>query len=248
MAPVPSAKPWHFYRFGLIVTGELEEIALPCLFRCLMASRTCAFTVIRPIGQRGPLTSEKRKLRMVGSGKLIPDKDEEEIGLPARRFLAMDHSFVVLVDDLEHSRRGQAREVFGRYRKALDVILRAQGWRASVHFLVNMVEAYFLADAKAVNEVLGTELTDSEGDVEAIRHPKNELKSLKRGYRETAEGREILEKLDVEHVLTTPETCASLRTVFAWCCKAMGEPVTSRFRLDSGVYSVVTGPQIGGLA
>ena len=47
---------------------------------------------------------------------------------------------------------------------------------ASVHFLVNMLEAYYFAHAAATNGVLGTELEDFEGDVESIRHPKNDLK------------------------------------------------------------------------
>ena len=50
---------------------------------------------------------------MAGTGKIIPDKDTSEIGLPARNYLHRHTgSFVILVDDLEHDRRAAHRETF----------------------------------------------------------------------------------------------------------------------------------------
>ena len=47
-----------------------------------------------------------------------------------------------------------------------------------------MLEAYYFADATTVNAVLQTQLTDYEGDVETIRHPKGELKQRYSGFNE----------------------------------------------------------------
>lgn len=240
---------WQFFRFGLIVTGRAEETFLPLLFRSIAASGRCSFTVIRRIGQRSPITSEKRKLRMVGSGKRIPDKDATDIGLPARNFLSSDSSFVVLVDDLEAKRSDDIQGIFDRYRVALDKILGPNRTRrASVHFFVNMLEAYYFADSQAVNAVLGTEIEDYEGDVETIRHPKNELRQLFRGFDEIVHGHEIVDRLRMCHVLSRKETCASLRTTFAWLCRAMGEVAGETYRLSDGNYSTVTKSQLDALA
>ena len=249
MADRAGEPAWRFVRFGLIVTGEGEEACLPHLFRSLAASGRCAFEVIRRIGQRSPVTSPRRTLRMAGTGKAIPDRDAEEIGLPARRYLSRACTFVVLVDDLEHERTASARGVFQRYRDALDTILRAQNsqQRASVHFLVNMLEAYYFADPAAINAVLGTDLTGFGGDVELIRNPKAELRNVAPGFRETTHGVEIVRRLDVPRVLSRPDTCASLRALFAWCWKAMGQPPTARYQLERGAYSIVTGPQLADL-
>ena len=168
-----NASEWRFVYFGLIVTGKGEKEFLPDLFRSVAASGRCTFKVICRIGQRGPVTSPKRKLRMLGSGKAVPDRDASEIGLPARGFLSSHDRYVLLVDDLEADRSQVMQEVFGRYRAALDTVLSEdQARRAAVHFFVNMLEAYYFADTRAVNDVLDTELADFAGDVESIRHPK----------------------------------------------------------------------------
>ena len=186
---------------------------------------------------------------MIGSGKTIPDKDAENIGFPARAFLSSETDFVILVDDLEADRAGEIRQIFDRYRLALDTILQPdQAHRASVHFFVNMLEAYYFADARAVNAVLGTELEDYEGDAEAIRHPKNELKKLYRGFDEMEHGCRILDTLKASHVLSRKDTCASLRTMFAWICKVIGEPEGETYQLLEGCYSDVTGDQLRTLA
>ncbi len=157
--------------------------------------------------------------------------------------------FVVLIDDLEHDFRDQADAVFQRYRTALDTILGPAGLssRASVHFLVNMLEAYYFAHAEAINAVLGTALADFQGDVETIRHPKNELKKHHPGFDEIRHGRAIIERLDVPRVLSNPETCRSLRTLFGWCSRAIGREFTDVYQLASGSYFDVTRPQIDAL-
>ena len=154
------------------------------------------------------------------------------------------YTYVLLLDDLEHNRTDQAQQIFERYRDALDPILRDQKHRASVHFLVNMLEAYYFADAATVNAVLGTSLNDYEGDVETIPHPKNDLKQIYSGFKEKEHGGQILERLDVENVLSNPNTCASLRTLFAWCLKALGELPTDKYQLLSGKLSEITKAQL----
>ncbi len=242
----PSAA-WQFFRFGLLVTGEGEEAFLPALFASLARGGHCHFRVLRRIGQRSAIVSPKHKLKMVGTGKTIADKDEQEIGLPARRWLDGGAGrLVLLIDDLEHDRRESARAIFQRYRGALDALLGERRGSASVHFLVNMIEAYYFAHAAAVNAVLGTSLRDHEGDVETIRHPKNDLKKLG-PFDEKKDGARIVASLDLEHVLARPDTCASLRVLIAWCCAAMSAGPTERFCLDGGVHDIVTGPQLAAL-
>jgi hypothetical protein len=111
-------------RFGLIVTGEGEEQSLPQLFRVLMAKAHCVFQVIRRVRQRSPITAPDRIRRMVGSGRRLPTKDEEEVGVPVLLFLRRNPgSYAMVVDDLEGARRAIAANVFGRYRTALDAAL-----------------------------------------------------------------------------------------------------------------------------
>ena len=218
-----DAGEWAHVRFGLIVTGKTEQQCLDDLLGILASRANCSFRVIRRIGQRSPITSERRIQKMVGTGKKIPDRDAEEIGFPARNFLSSGGHFVLLVDDLEANRSGEVNAVFRRYRLALDTILReSMSAMAAVHFLVNMLEAYFFADAKAINRVLGTDLKDFDGDVETIQHPKNELKSLRAGFREKQHGPLIVRHLDVPHVLASENRCASLRTMFKWASVAAG--------------------------
>src|SRR5262245_29825512 len=133
----------EFFRFGLIVTGDGEAAFLPRLFRSIMASANCNFDVIRKSEQLNPITSERRQLRMVGRGQLIPSVDELQYGIPARLFLQKHrNSFVVVIDDLEGARREHAPAVFNRYRLTLNQMLDpfALTNRASIHFLVNMLE------------------------------------------------------------------------------------------------------------
>ena len=48
--------------FGLIVTGKGEREHLPKLFKSLTETGICTFEAIRFVEQRGPITSEARKL------------------------------------------------------------------------------------------------------------------------------------------------------------------------------------------
>lgn len=235
---------WPFVRVGLIVTGETEERCLPDLFRKLTSQGTCSFRIIRRVGQRSPITSEKRQLKMVGAGKAIPNRDANEIGLPARQFMGSKGDFVMLVDDLEFDRSSQATAVFDRYRLALDTMLPKESTgKAGVHFLVNMLEAYYFADAKAVNSVLGTDLEDFDGDVETIRHPKNELKTFHAAFDEREHGPLIVRALDVVHVLSRSDACASLRTMFEWAAVATRSTVA----LPEGRLFSVTESQLDAL-
>ena len=113
---------WPFHKFALFVTGDGERDFLPLLFRLLETDGHCLFRVVHQLGQRSPIRSKAKSLEMVGRGKEIPDKDEE-IGLKARKYLAEGYHYVVLIDDLEHARSEMAEAVYGRYRRAFDVML-----------------------------------------------------------------------------------------------------------------------------
>jgi hypothetical protein len=242
-----SNPEWRFVKFGLIVTGKTEAKHLPRLFDSLTTPGTCYFEVIRKIGQRSPITSNRKKLKMVGTGQKIANKDEADISLPARQYLTQNlNSYVLLIDDLEQDRREEFAEVFNRYRSALDTILLKQKQRASVHFLVNMLEAYYFADSSAVNSVLGTSLDDHNDDVEDIPHPKNELKSIYRDFDEIEHGGKILACLNTEKVLSNPDTCASLRTLFTWCWQCLQQPQTNLYQYLNGKLNSITQVQLNG--
>ena len=189
---------------------------------------------------------------MVGTNQMIERKDELEVGLPARGYLRRSGChFVLLIDDLEYNRRNQAQGIFDRYRLALDTVLDTLKHRASVHFLVYMLEAYYFADAQAINAVLEPALPDYEGDVETIRNPKSDLRREYQGFSEIDDGGRILNHIDIERVLSRPDACASLRTLFAWCVKALVEysnydcaDLDDKYRLHDGILSVVTGMQL----
>lgn len=240
-----------YFHFGLIVTGETEEQHLPKLFKSLMATGICTFEVIQRVGQLGAITSVER-IKALGNGKDIPSIDAK-IGLAARKYLMTDVChFVLLIDDLEYGRRNQAQRIFDRYRLALDTVLNASKHRASVHFLLNMLEAYYFGDARAINAVLGTSLPDHKDDVETIRNPKSDLRRTYPSFREIDDGGEILNQIDIEHVLSRPDTCASLRTLFAWCVEILAQhpnfdrpDFDNKYRLHDGILSVITKPQLG---
>ncbi len=208
-----STPTWSFFRIVLLVTGKGEGRFLPRLFRSLEAGGDCFFQVGYRIKQLRPRTS-KKPLKGVGKGDQLPS-DDENLGLIARGYLRNGYDYVILVDDLEHDFRDKAEAVVRRYRTALDTMREPDGLSplASVHFLVNMLEAYYFAGAAAINAVLGTEMADFEGDVETIRHPKNDLKRLHPGFDEIEHGGAIIERLDVPRVPSNPETCRSLRTL-----------------------------------
>lgn len=244
-----------FTRFGLIVTGQGEERFLPQLFKLFHrhASRpACHFEVIRRIGQRSPRSSPRHQLEMVGKKrKVVPDRDMEDFGFPARAFLGHhgEHAHVILVDDLESARKDAHQEVFERYRKTLDAALYdpAQRRRAAVFFLVMMLEAYYFGDLEVLCEALQLEEIPKalcDVDVESIRHPKNDLKALFPGFDEIVHGERIVNRLDVVKVLEDPQRCAALRTMFAWCAGALGIPWGSGTGFLEGVLCPVTSSQL----
>lgn len=235
---------WRFVKFGLLVTGRGEMEFLPDFFRAVMQTGQCSFQVIGRIQQLAPVSSSQRKAEMVGKRGQVFDKNEQMIGAVARRFIQEDADhFVLVIDDLEADHRNRAGEKFERYRRPLDALLGKNRWRAAVHFLRNMLEAYYLAHAQAVNDVLGTNLADYPEDVEDIQHPKGELKSQAPNYREVEHGAKIVHRLELDHVLSRPETCASLRSLVAWCYQAQGLPTGNRFCMDVGAYFMITGRQ-----
>ena len=110
-----------------------------------------------------------------------------------------------------------------------------------------MLEAYYFADTAAVIAVLGSPqapLEDCPGDAELIPHPKRQISQMFSSFNEIEHGRKIVRQLDLEKVLRRIDTCASLRTLFAWCSLALMETFDNRFCLDSGIYCVTTGPQL----
>ena len=244
-----------FCRFWLLVTGKGEEEFLPELFRGLTARASCNFQVLRRIGQRDPVTSPERLVRMVRMGQVLPPKDVEEIGLPIRaRLQQFPGSYAMIVDDLEGARRNFAAAVYERYRGVLDVILAPVGLqsRASAHFLVNMLEAYYFAHAEVVNAVAGFAVlaADHPADVEQIGHPKGELKARWRGFDEIEHGRQIVPRLDLEHVLSRPQECCALRTMIAWCVAKLIEAdvvwddtLSGSYHLTDGCRSPLTSGQ-----
>lgn len=214
-------EPCYYFKFILLVTGAGERENLPKLFRSLSASGVCSFqTHEKIIGQRRPIKSSKKIAKMVGKPKsIIPDKDFEQIAAPARRYIQANPCHrVLLIDDLEGISEADAIATFNRYRQALDSGLGEKKNRASVHFLVNMLEAYFFADSNALNQTLQLEppVSPYDGDVETIRHPKGKLKQIFPAYKETEHPGLILDSLDLDVVLAKPKYCASLRTCIKW--------------------------------
>lgn len=240
-------------KFGLLVTGKGEADFLPRLFKSLERYAGCSFRVLRKFGQLG-VVGEKRVLKMVGKGTLLPGKDEE-IGIEARNFLrGHPCHFVILIDDREHDRIGQIESIWNRYRTAGDTLLRPdERSRFSVHFLANMLEAYYFADSKAVNQALGKSVLarDLDGDVESIRHPKNDLKNASRqinlSFDEKEDGEKVVAQLDVEHVLSRKDGCGYLRSLFAWCvkqiqanCPVWDNTLGMKFGLPDGIIADLT--------
>lgn len=147
-----------------------------------------------------------------------------------------------------------AAEKFQRLRSTIDTMLAnevALRSNASVHFFVNMLEAYYFAHVDAVNEVLAINLAEHAGDCENIVHPKNELKRLAKQagvpFDERSNGAEIVPKLNLDQILSNPQTCRALRTLVAWCWEAVGETRSEKFRLTDGVYWDITAGQLSDL-
>ena len=229
--PVNSL-PWARIKIKILVTGKGEEKFIELLFKPLLASGFLDWEAPRRIKQLSPT---KEQLKVAGTEKKLINKNDEEIGLVARAFLASstanERRILVLLDDLEGARSEVASSVFKRYRDALDAMLSAYGLNkaASVHFLRNMLEAYYFSDVSAINLAMnGLHPTHGKGDipactddVETIPHPKNDLKRHFGSFDEISDGNAVMENLNIETVLMNPETCRSLRTLFKWCLGQM---------------------------
>ena len=145
---------WSFFTIGVWVTGRGEREFLPAFLRSLADTGRCHILVKGRIGQLDP-RSAARQLVMVGKGRPLSTR-QAEFAQRVRGFLEQSPlNLAVVVDDLEE-RRNQHQEVFDTYRQPLDRMLQPRGLqtRASVHFLVPMIEAYFLADSAALTEIL----------------------------------------------------------------------------------------------
>ncbi|HCQ20777.1 MAG: hypothetical protein AN481_03815 [Aphanizomenon flos-aquae LD13] len=254
-----NSQSCYFFEFGLFVTGETEEDHLPSLLKNLINIGICKVIVKERIPQLSPITSKKRLVKIAGSNNKITTKEEDKIVFPARKYLSENPCrYLLLIDDLENDRASQSQQVFERYRNALDTCLsQEQKNRASVHFLANMIEAYYFADSHAINKALGTSLEDHSEDVEKIPHPKNELKKIYPGFDEKEDGGKILKLLRVEHILARPHTCAYLRTLFYWCYQVLQkhpdseilEPFQAeQYHFRGGILSEVTRKQLDNMA
>ena len=237
-----------FVRIHLFVTGKGEQEFIRDLLGPVVHDLSATVATAEFIGQFSP-----RKvlagvpLKVVGTQRVVPTQLEERLSLPAAAWLRADPRCLVLViDDLEGDRAVIAPNVFDNDRAALDKCVRDESMRrrTAVHFFVNMVEAYYFAHPEAVNRVRGTTLGAHEGDVESIRHPKNELKRISPGFDERADGARIVKALDLDVVLANPATCRSLRTLVGWCVHRLGGDFGDRWRLADGAYADLTRGQI----
>lgn len=238
----------HRHRFGLIVTGEGEKQFIARLFRSLQSQYSCEFEVIRRIGQRSPRATPPPRPAVTGTRKRVPSRDETDIGLAALQYMQQHPAAcVILLDDLEWDRRNDAERVFERYREALDGVLGTCGLSpaAAVRFFVMMLEAYYLACPDVLRKVLGVDFAQPDGDVEAVRNPVGRIRDRYPGFDKIADGCRIVPKLDVPAILSDPHTCASLRTLFAWCVRAMGGEFGQGYRLADGKLYHATKDQIG---
>jgi hypothetical protein len=114
-----------------------------------------------------------------------------------------------------------------------------------------MLEAYYFANASAINAALNLGLVDHAGDVETIPHPKGKLKQRYSGFDEVEHGGQILTHLNIEHVLSRAETCSSLRTMFAWCVQILSaspfcdtSALAEKYCLQQGQLSDITSGQL----
>lgn len=70
------------------------------------------------------------------------------------------------------------------------------------------------------------------------------MKNVCRGFHVVEDGCRIIGCLSVGHVLSRGDACSSLRTMFAWVYKAIGEPEFELRHVLVGRYNDVTKGQI----
>jgi len=226
-----EAKRWYSIRLKLLVTGDTERENISIVFKPLL---TCGFIRFDEPLKIEQLSPRKSHLLVTGTTKRVMPKRDEQLGGIARNYFMSSGEgevrLLIVLDDVEHDRIGTITEVFERYRCALDAFLCPiqKEAHASVHFLRNMLEAYYFADTNALSEamkVVHPDLKASpevyEGDVEYIRHPKNDLKRMYGSFDEIRDGKAVLERIEWNRVLSKPQYCTSLRTMFNWCIRYM---------------------------
>ena len=238
------------------VTGHAEVECVPAIIRkCMrLSSAVVKIGTVSRVRQRPRL-----RIRAKGSQKCQVLPEHEKLAREIPKLVRDERSYFLWIDDLENEEdRKQPQPHFDYYARLLDDAVHApMRERCSIHFLVNMLEAYFLADTSAVNTVLqpflerpDTSLKRHQGDCENIKNPKGTLVShvkhcnpTKR-YIETTHGPGIARQLDIEQILSNPNHCRALRTLVAWCWEAIGEARTDQFQLLAGVYWDVTAHQL----
>lgn len=241
---IDSSQPERFIKFGLLVTGKGEEQHLPKLFKELSATGWCAFRIVRRVSQLSVRQVNIEPLKELGVPKKIPKKHAEQIGLTSRRWLQDGLvDYIILVDDIESSRRSQIDLVYKNYIAIFDKELGNYRKNASVHFFVNMIEAYFFADSNSINSVFNKAIVDDSDDVEDIKNPKVKLKSIVGQYHEIDDLGRLLNSLSVGHVLSKPDTCGYLRVLFAWCIKVANLHM-NKYCLQDGILGDATKQQL----
>lgn len=253
---------YRFHHIGLLVTGDAEADCLPTLLGGALAVATGGRCTVRTIAKvqqlRARHSGARERPRVVGTTKALPTRDDE-IAFKARRYItAHPDGFVVLVDDEEHRAHERldgrpANELdYARYRDAFDRVLGDRSARVAVHVLRSMLEAYYFTAPDTVAAVLGVPCPSGPLDVETIRHPKGDLKAacraIGRKFHEKDDGAAIIAQLDLEAILAAPHACASLRSLVAWCVKAvLGGTPTDVIGWRGGCIDRVTGPQLARL-
>ncbi|MBA4030118.1 MAG: hypothetical protein C0478_04380 [Planctomyces sp.] len=244
---------WRQVHLRLFVTGQGEETFLASFFRQLrhFESGEVIITAEYAFPQITVPTNAKK---LAKNGREVLEKIDKATIKKIRPWLLIStQHYAVLVDDLETGRRTVAETQFNFYREQIHRILDTKPEiknRFSVHFFVNMVEAYYFNHPEVVNDVCGTSLTAQPGDVENIRHPKGRLKELvsqlERGrkFDEMVDGTAIAKKLDLQKVLDNSEHCRALRTLVAWIWEAMGRKRGEEYQLQKGHYWEVTASQL----
>ncbi|ODA33683.1 DUF4276 family protein [Planctopirus hydrillae] len=244
---------WRQIHLKLFVTGEGEETFLATFFRQLrhFESGEVIITADYAFPQITVSTNAKK---LAKHGKEVLEKIDKATVKKIRPWLLTSTGhYAVLVDDLETERRFLAESQFNFYQEQIHRILDAQPEiknRFSVHFFVNMIEAYYFKHPEVVNQVCKTLLGEYPGDVENIRHPKQEIDKAirsidpKEKFREIKHGASIAKKLDLRKVLENPQHCRALRTLVAWIWEAMGRKRSQEYQLEQGLYWDVTVTQL----
>lgn len=244
-----SNSEYRQIEFVVAVTGHAEEACVPTIVRKATESLS-SFVLVRQVRR----VHQRPRSRIVrrGSTKAQVLPDHVTLAREVPKLVHDNNVFFLWIDDLEGGTdRPAARQHFDYYAQLLDKAchtpLRA---KCSIHFLVNMLEAYFLADTSSANIVLGTNLTNHAGDCEDIKNPKGVLESAVKKLDPSAkydvkeDGGSIAKQLNLETILSSPDRCRALRTLVAWCWEAIGEPRDERFQLASGQYWDVTAAQL----